>query len=152
MEKLVDVNRKQYSKLLALERKEMMNQKQLSDTWVKYVYLLLEYTLEQCQKKDILFYNWDEFGQTMLLRASANELRKLVNIPEYEIIYDPLDAAVIVEKLSDDENIGVKFGINKSGDDVVTLLNSKYASVLKSVSVSFYASQCYNNNNNLILK
>jgi hypothetical protein len=41
----VELNRKQYQKLLALERKEMQHQKEISDTWVKYIYLLLESTL-----------------------------------------------------------------------------------------------------------
>ena len=42
LEKFVDTNRVQYAKLLALERKEMQNQKEISDIWVKYLYLLLE--------------------------------------------------------------------------------------------------------------
>ena len=64
---LLDVNRVQYSKLLALERKEILNQKEISDSWVKYIFLLLEVTMERCQDKNILFHNLDQFQQVMLL-------------------------------------------------------------------------------------
>jgi hypothetical protein len=136
MSNLIDINRKQYAKLLSLEKKELAAQKQISDTWVKYVYLLLEYTLAHCQEKNILFYNLDEFGQTMLLRSTANELRKMVSIPEYEVVYDPMDATTIVEKLAT-RDIGKKYGIDQPVDEVIKTLNTKYASVLKSVSVSY---------------
>lgn len=135
MNKLIDVNRKQYSKLLALERKELALQKQQSDTWVKYVYLLLEYTMTQCQEKNVLFYNLDEFGQTMVLRNAANDLRKLVKLPEYEVIYDPLDASVIVEKLAN-EDIGRRYNLNKEANELLVSLNDKYGELLKSVAVS----------------
>lgn len=64
---LLDVNRVQYSKLLALERKEMLNQKEISDSWVKYVFLLLEVTMQHCQDKNILFNNLDEFQQVSMV-------------------------------------------------------------------------------------
>ena len=99
--KMVDVNRKQYSKLLALERKEMASQKVISDTWVKYIFLLIESTLRSCEKEGTLFNNMDEFGQTMELRRQANILRTSCGLPEYDVIYDPLDATVIVDKLVD---------------------------------------------------
>ena len=63
---LLDVNRVQYSKLLALERKEILNQKEISDSWVKYVFLLLEMTMQHCQDKNILFHNLDEFQQVSM--------------------------------------------------------------------------------------
>ena len=97
---LADVNRKQYSKLLALERKEMANQKVISDTWVKYIYLLIESTLRACESDGVLFNNMDEFAQTMTLRRQANLLRAECGLDEYDVVYDPLDATVIVDKLS----------------------------------------------------
>ena len=44
----------------------------------------------------------DEFGQTMLLRDQANRLRSMVGIDNFEVIYDPLDASVIVGKMTND--------------------------------------------------
>lgn len=131
----MDVNRRQYSKLLALEKKEMQNQKELSDVWVKYVYLLLEVTMSHCKEKSILFHNMDEFQQTLLLRSKANELRKMCNLPDYEIVYDPLDATAIVEKLSM-QSIGIELGLQGPADELVPVLNSKYGDLLKNVVVS----------------
>lgn len=133
MEKFNDVNRKQYSKLLALERKEMANQQQISDTWVKFIYLLLEETMHHCISKDILFFNLDEYAQTMLLRQIANNLRALAGIPPYEVIYDHLDASVIVDKLQFNE-IGKRAGLDRPTNDVVNNLDSKYGELLTSVS------------------
>jgi len=140
LDRLADVNRKQYSKLLAFERKEMQNQKDISDTWVKYIYLLLEVTMKQCNENNILFYNLDQYSQTLLLRQKANDLRKQCNLPPYEIIYDPLDASIIVKRLSL-EPIGVEFGLSSSADELVTKLNSKYSKILKSVAALRGASQ-----------
>lgn len=140
LERLADVNRKQYSKLLAFERKEMQNQKEISDTWVKYIYLLLEVTMKHCNDENILFYNLDEYSQTLLLRQKANDLRKQCNLPPYEVIYDPLDASVIVNRLSL-EPIGVEYGLSSAADDLVTKLNSKYSKILKSVAALRGASQ-----------
>jgi hypothetical protein len=140
LERLADVNRKQYSKLLAFERKEMQNQKEISDTWVKYIYLLLEVTMKHCNDENILFYNLDEFSQTLLLRQKANDLRKQCNLPPYEVIYDPLDASVIVNRLSL-EPIGVEYGLSTAADELVTKLNSKYSKILKSVAALRGASQ-----------
>jgi hypothetical protein len=63
-----DVNRKQYAKLMSLERKEIVNQKEISETWVKFIYLLIETTLSHCKETDKLFHNLDEYSQTLLLR------------------------------------------------------------------------------------
>lgn len=82
---MMDVNRKQYAKLLALERKEMLNQKEISDTWVKFIYLLIESTLNSCKESGKLFYNIDEYAQTLLLRDQANMLRAQCNLPPYEV-------------------------------------------------------------------
>ena len=61
----------QYSKLLALERKEMLNQKEISDNWVKYIFLLLEETMQHCERNNILFSNLDEFQQVYLVTLFA---------------------------------------------------------------------------------
>ena len=82
---IIDVNRKQYAKLLSLERREMINQKDISDTWVKFVYLLLERSLAYCEEKEILFHNMDEYAQTLLLRSQANIMRSSCNLPPYEV-------------------------------------------------------------------
>jgi hypothetical protein len=140
LERLADVNRKQYSKLLAFERKEMQNQKEISDTWVKYIYLLLEVTMKHCTDNNILFYNLDEYSQTLLLRQKANDLRKQCNLQPFEMIYDPLDASVIVNRLSL-EPIGVEYGLSSAAEELVTNLNNKYSKILKSVAALRGASQ-----------
>jgi len=133
IERITDSNRQQYAKLLALERKEMVNQQQTSDTWVKYIYLLLEETNNHCISNDILLFNLDEYAQTILIRQIANSLRAMCGLPAYEVIYDPLDAAVIVEKLQGLE-VGKRAGIDRPVGDVVEMLESKYGSLLKSVA------------------
>merc|ERR1711998_165738 len=144
-----DQNRKQYTKLLALERKEMQNQKEISDTWVKYIYLLLEVTMADCVKKNILFHNEDQFSQTLLLRKMANELRALAHLPPYEVVYDPLDASAIISFLTKDESISVAssiLGVNidvplSDVDQVLAALNSKHGKILKSIPALRGASQ-----------
>jgi len=141
LDKFVDVNRKQLAKLQALERKEMQSQKEMSDIWVKYVYLLIEVTLEKCQIDNILFHNLDEYAQTLLLREQANNLRAQCGLPFYAVIYDPLDASVIVSKMATEE-IGVKLGLNNEDSEIVVkALNSKYGHMLKSITALRGASQ-----------
>jgi hypothetical protein len=134
-EKHVDASRRQYAKLLNMERKEILLQKELSDIWIKYVYLLLESTMRSCASENQLFYNLDLFGQTMLLREKADELRKQCNIPPYEVIYDPLDAEVIVQAMMKDP-IALEIGLNKPAEVLVKTLEEKYGKLLKSVPVS----------------
>ena len=143
VDNLADRARKQYSKLLALERKEMQNQKEISDTWVKYIYLLLEVTMAHCKEKNILFHNEDQFSQTLLLREKANELRALCNLPPYSVIYDPLDAAAIVSFLSAGESTAAKSSVLGATLDVpladveqvMVALNMKHSKLLKSIPV-----------------
>jgi len=131
---MVEVNRKQYSKLLALERKEMENQRIISDTWVKYIYLLIESTLKKCDKDGLLFHNMDEFGQTMALRKMANELRSQCGLSPYDVIYDPLDASSIVAKM--EKSAGLE-----NIDDIIEQLNSKHGKLLENVAALRGASQ-----------
>jgi len=141
LDKFVDMNRRQMAKLQALERKEIQSQKEMSDVWVKYVYLLIEYTLEKCLADGVLFHNLDEYAQTLLLRERANALRTLCGLPEYAVIYDPLDAAVVVNKLQG-EPLGVKLGLNSEDTEtVVVALESKYGHLLKSITALRGASQ-----------
>jgi hypothetical protein len=135
MERMIDTNRKQFGKLLALEKKELQNQKDISDTWVRYVFLLLEMTMKQCKDEDVLFHNMDEFAQTMLLRKQANVLREMCSLSPYEVVYDPIDAQVIVEKLGKTP-LGLDTDLMQPIDDVVRALNTKYGPLLKDVSVS----------------
>ena len=37
----------------------MLGQKEISNTWIKYIYLLLEAAIRDCQANDTLFYNLD---------------------------------------------------------------------------------------------
>jgi len=154
VDRFADQNRKQYSKLLALERKEIQNQKEISDTWVKYIYLLLEVTLAHCKEKNILFHNEDQFSQTLLLRRKANELRALINLPPYEVVYDPLDASAIVAFLDRGESpvaaqtsvLGVPLDVSLSDvDQVLSALNTKHGKLLKSIPVTYWliASNCF---------
>lgn len=132
LDRLVDVNRKQYVKLLTLERKEMQNQKVISDIWVKYIYMLLEVTMKSCKDSGALFHNLDQFAQTVLLRETANKLRQLCSLPPNDIIYDPLDAAVIVasaEKMDFGKDVHMPADI----DQVLAEMTSKYGPVLKDV-------------------
>ena len=131
LDKLVEANRKQYSKLIALERKELQNQKEISDVWVRYIFMLLESTIEDCNSRGILFHNQDEFAQTMLLRSQANALREKCNLPPYDVVYDPLDASVIVARL------GKTFpGMLDSADEMAALLESKHGNTLINVPVN----------------
>ena len=146
LDRFVDQNRKQYAKLLALERKEMQNQKDISDTWVKYIYLLLEITMHHCKENNILFHNEDQFSQTLLLRKMANELRSLCNLPSYDVVYDPLDASAIISNLASGESpvlkssiLGATFDIPLSDvGQVLPSLNSKYGKLLKSIPVKIF--------------
>ena len=140
LDRIVDSNRKQYSKLLALEKKELQSQKEISDTWVKYIYTLLEVTMDTCKKDSVLFHNLDEYSQTIMLRGVANGLRKQCNLPPYEVIYDPLDASAIVGQLSNEKQ-GIELGLQEPIDDIVKKLNTKYGSLLKSISALRGASQ-----------
>lgn len=135
VDKVAEVERNTFTKLLALERKEMENQKKISDTWVKYIYMVLELTMKRCTEEDTLFHNLDEFQQTLLLRSAANDLRRRCGLPHYEVVYDPLDAATIVPQM-EESPFGVEIGLNNSVDDIINTMNSKYGSLLKNVAVS----------------
>jgi len=130
-DKLADIERKQYAKLYSLEKREMATQRQVSDTWVRYVYLLMETTMAQCAETGALFHNLDEFQQSLMLRQKANELRALCNIPPYDVVYDPLDASAIVAQLSGTP-MGLKAGGADTVEEVVAALNSKYGKTLRS--------------------
>jgi hypothetical protein len=134
-DKIEEIGRKQYSKLLSLERQEIQSQKAVSNTWVKYVYLLLSVTTKHCKDTGILFNNMDEYQQTLLLRSKANELRAMVNLPSYQVIYDPLDASVIVQKLAslpiDQET---KDLLSQEDDEILASMSKSYGKLLLSVS------------------
>mmetsp|Transcript_27785 Transcript_27785/g.46674 ORF Transcript_27785/g.46674 Transcript_27785/m.46674 type:complete len:629 (+) Transcript_27785:86-1972(+) len=140
VDKLMEVERKQYSKLLALERREMQTQQQISDTWVKYIYLLMEQTMDHCKKEGVLFHNMDEFQQSLLLRNKANELRSMCSLPPYEVVYDPLDAAEIVSRLAE-MPLGLEVGLTNPIEDTMKELDSKYGATLKSVAALRGANQ-----------
>jgi len=140
MDQVVEVSRKQYAKLLTLERKEMQNQKEISDTWVKYIYLLLESLLARCKETGTLFHNVDEYAQTLMLRQQANALRAECQLPPYEVIYDPLDASVVVAKLAVSP-LGQQLGLSRTGDEVAAELTAKHGNTLKTITALRGASQ-----------
>ena len=110
----------------------MQNQKVISDTWVKYIYLLLETTMRSCKESGTLFHNLDEFGQTIKLREVANKLRKDCNLPPFDVIYDPLDAAAIVSKLST-SSVGQELGLNGEIETIMAAMSAKYEPLMKSI-------------------
>jgi len=135
VDKIEEVGRKQYSKLLSLERTEMQNQKMISSTWVKYVYLLLSITTAHCVDKGMLFNNMDEYQQTLLLREKANELRSMAGLPPYPVIYDGLDASAIVEQVNTLQvDTAIKDMLSKDQDELTVALEAQYGKLLKSVS------------------
>jgi hypothetical protein len=138
-EKMSDVKRQQYAKLLSLERAEMENQKEISDIWVKYIFLLIETTLLRCEEEGLLFHNMDEFAQTMLLRKRANELREACGLSPYDVVYDPLDASVIVKQMQA-EPIGKELGLDDAAS-VANLLNQRHESLLQNVAALRGAAQ-----------
>ena len=127
----------------------MQNQKDISDTWVKYIYVLLEVTMAYCKKENILFHNEGTFSQTLLLRKNANELRKLCGLPSFEVVYDPLDANTIVQFLTGPNSHnsvstiqGVPVDIvSQEVDQILALLNEKYGKLLKNIPALHGASQ-----------
>lgn len=143
MDRVFDLESRQYAKLMQLERKEMQQQKDASDIWVKYIYLLIEVTMDDCAKKNILFHNLDEFQQTLLLRGHANDLRAMVNLPPYEVVYDALDAKIIVDFFSSQptESLTKKFKMQRNADEILIDLNTKYGKMLKNVTALRGATQ-----------
>jgi hypothetical protein len=92
--------------------------------------MLLEGSIADCKNRGVLFHNQDEFAQTMLLRAQANALRASCGLPPYDVVYDPLDAAVIVGKL------GKGFpGMVESSEEMAELLEGKHGNTLMNVPV-----------------
>ena len=167
----------------------MLGQKEISNTWIRYIYLLLEAAIRDCQANDTLFYNLDgqlkclvyisntmlyyilllyvnsicgiiyyalsffyillffiydimcaacaEFGQTILLREQANKLRAACSIEPYEVIYDPLDASVIVPYWTT-QPLGKELGLDRPAEELLPVLEEKYGKLLKSVPVRQY--------------
>ena len=93
--------------------------------------------MAHCKADGKLFHNMDEFAQTLLLRSQANALRAQCGIQPFEVVYDPLDASVIVGKLST-EPLGLELGLDRPADDILPSLEAKYGAVLKSVAVSIH--------------
>lgn len=92
--------------------------------------------MSYCEENQILFYNMDEYEQTKVLRTVANELRRMVKLPEYPVIYDPLDASYIINNLPADSIYYQKYNLNRNADDISIILNEKYGNLLKSLPVS----------------
>ena len=85
-------------------------------------------------------YNVDEYAQTLLLRQQANALRAECQLPPYEVIYDPLDASVVVAKLAVSP-LGQQLGLSRTGDEVAAELTAKHGNTLKTITALRGASQ-----------
>lgn len=134
-DQVAELERKQYAKLLALERREMLNQKQISDTWVRYIYALLEVTCAHCAGDKVRFEDLGVPQQSLLLRAKANELRARFHLPPYEAIYDPLDASAIVQQLTADPVLREELQFGDTTEEVAQRLSAKYNVLLDTVPV-----------------
>eukprot|EP01039_Chlorochromonas_danica_P001791 gene1789-1957_t len=140
IDKIVDVQERQYSKLLALERKEMASQQVMSDVWVRFVYLLLKETMALCEVDGVLFHNLDEYQQTLILRKQANNLRAACGLPPYDVVYDPLDANEIVVRLST-QSIGEKYQLQRPSEEILSELNTQFGDLLRNVAALRGAAQ-----------
>jgi hypothetical protein len=134
---VVELERQQYAKLLSLERRELQDQKRMSDTWVRYIYLLLERTLAHCASESVPFHTLDEVRQTLILRTVANELRAHCHLPSFDAVYDPLDAAEIVRQLTRPGAASSEQPHQtESAEEVGVRLQEKYGDLLQTVPVS----------------
>ena len=101
--------------------------------------LLYSYGL-YCHFNGVLYpcvYMYVEFGQTILLREQANKLRAACSIEPYEVIYDPLDASVIVPYWTT-QPLGKELGLDRPAEELLPVLEEKYGKLLKSVPVRQY--------------
>ena len=133
-DEVAELERQQLAKLLSLERRELQHQKGISDTWVRYIYTLLETTTAHCAAEKVSFEELPAAQQSLLLRAKANELRARFQLPSYAAIYDPLDASEIVRRLASDA-LGAELGMASSTEEVAERLHSKFAHLLATVPV-----------------
>ena len=125
----------QIAKLQALERQEMLFQQEKATNWVKYMYLLLEYTMGRSSYEGVLFYNLDEYAQTIALRRYANELRDECGLPPYDVVYDDLDAQIIVRNISATQ-LGKQFQLDVlSTQQIAELLQKNFGKMLKNLPV-----------------
>merc|ERR1712167_506941 len=99
--------------------------------------------MDHCKSEGILFHNLDAFGQTMLLREQANALRARCDLQPFQVIYDPLDAGAIVEKLASSD-LGKAMGLQESIETLAERLQNKYATLLEEVAALRGASQIIN--------
>jgi hypothetical protein len=96
--------------------------------------------MRSCKQKDVLFHNLDQFGQTVLLRDVANDLRAQCGLPAFDVIYDPLDASVIVGRLGDSP-LGKELNLGGDIDTAAAALMAKYGALMTAVPALRGASQ-----------
>jgi len=130
---LRDSNRHQYSKLLALETKELRTQQALSETWLKYIYLLLETASRASREEGKELSELDSFAQIRALRSAANLLRSRVGLSQYPVIYDPLDAEAIVKRIEEEDIDHMASDLQLTVIDLVSeQLEARYGALLVS--------------------
>jgi hypothetical protein len=135
MDRLLALRQSQYARLLQIEEQELLREQQEAAIWMKYMYLLLEFTMKNCEEQDILFPNLDVYEQTMFLREVANALRSASGLPEAETIYEPLDAEIIIATLQRSQYAELMMELESDLEEVAKMLQDKYGEILQSVPV-----------------
>jgi hypothetical protein len=132
VDEVAELERKQFAKLLALERKQLLHQKHVSDTWVRYLYLLLEHTNAHCAREQVDFRSLSGPEQSKMLQDAANSLRAKCGLPSCDVVCEPADAELIVSRLAAQDP-----ATNMSPVEALAVkLQDKYGSLLQTVPVS----------------
>jgi hypothetical protein len=132
VDEVAELERKQFAKLLALERKQLLHQKHVSDTWVRYLYLLLEHTMAHCTQGKVDFRSLGGPEQARLLRDAANDLRARCGLPSCDVVCEPADAELIVSRLAAQDP-----ATNMPPVEALAVkLQDQYGSLLQTVPVS----------------
>jgi hypothetical protein len=131
VDEVAELERKQFAKLLALERKQLLHQKHVSDTWVRYLYLLLEHTNTHCAREQVDFRSLSGPEQSKILQDAANGLRARCGLPSCDVVCEPADAELIVSRLAAQDPAK-----NMSPVEALAVkLQDKYGSLLQTVPV-----------------
>lgn len=133
---VASVEEEQYARLLALERNELMRQREVSVTWLKFVYMLLRGAVERCSSNDINFFEQDTTNQTALLLQEANWMRERCGLPTFSMIYDPLDAPEMLAKAKNFASASVLEDLQRPSKELLNRLRAQFDAVLNRIPVS----------------
>lgn len=95
--------------------------------WLLHLILIYPPFLHQPLHNPPSRFIW--FIYAHIYRSQANLLRAQCNLPAYEVIYDPLDASVIVSKLGGGA-LGQQLGFSRSGEEEICILLYEYMCIL----------------------